>query len=87
MLESLTSIEDYIMALQLRTSTKFSLEIEKLSKKENLPYMESVILYCTKEGLELEQVGKLVNTSLKEKIQLEAQNLNYMPKTASLPLG
>ena len=75
------------MALQVRNSTKFSLEIEKLSKKEDLPYMETVILYCDKEGLEIENIGKLVNTSLKEKIEIEAQNLNYMPKTSSLPLG
>jgi len=73
------------MSLNVRNSQKFSLEIEKLSKEKDLKYMETIILYCEQEGLDIETVGTLVNQSLKEKIALEAQELNYMPKTSALP--
>lgn len=73
------------MSLTVRNSTKFSLEIERISKVHNMPYMDSILYYCDKEGLDIEDVGTLVNQSLKEKIALEAQQLNYMPKTAVLP--
>lgn len=75
------------MTLTVRNGNKFSLEIEKISKEENLPYMDSIILYCEQEGLDVETIGGLVNQSLKEKIALEAQHLNLFPKTATLPFA
>ena len=74
------------MALTVRSSTKFSLEIERISNDKNIPYMDSILYYCEKEGLDIDQIGSLVNQSLKEKIAFEAQQLNYIPKTPTLPL-
>lgn len=69
------------------SDTKFSLAIEKMKLEQNLPYMDTIIMYCDQENLDIESIGNLVNQSLKEKIQVEAMNHNLIPKTASLPFS
>lgn len=67
--------------------TTFSLTIETLVSKKNVPYMDAVIMYCEETGLELELAAKLVSGALKSKIQIEAEELNFLPKsnTTKLP--
>ena len=66
----------------------FSIAIESLAKEKEISYMDSIIEYCEKSGLEVELAAKLVSTSLKAKIKLEAEELHFLPKsnTAKLPL-
>lgn len=68
--------------------TTFSLTIETLVSKKNIPYMDAVLIYCEETGLEVELAAKLVSGALKSKIQIEAQDLNFLPKsnTSKLPL-
>lgn len=68
--------------------TTFSLAIESLAKKKNIPYMDAVIMYCTDTGLEVELAAKLISGALKAKIKIEAEELHFLPKsnTAKLPL-
>lgn len=67
--------------------TTFSLTIETLVAKKNVPYMDAVLMYCEETGLEVELAAKLVSGALKSKIQLEAEELNFLPKsnTTKLP--
>jgi hypothetical protein len=67
--------------------TTFSLTIETLVSKKNIPYMDAVLIYCEETGLEVELAAKLVSGALKSKIQIEAQDLNFLPKsnTTKLP--
>lgn len=67
--------------------TTFSLNIETLVSKKNIPYMDAVLIYCEETGLEVELAAKLVSGALKSKIQLEAEDLNFLPKsnTTKLP--
>lgn len=67
--------------------TTFSLNIETLVSKKNIPYMDAVLMYCEETGLEVELAAKLVSGALKSKIQLEAEDLNFLPKsnTTKLP--
>jgi len=67
--------------------TTFSLNIETLVSKKNVPYMDAVLMYCEETGLEVELAAKLVSGALKSKIQLEAEDLNFLPKsnTTKLP--
>jgi len=39
-----------------------------------------------KEEIELEAVGSLVSKGLKEKIEANARELNFLPKQAQLPI-
>lgn len=66
----------------------FSIAIETLAKEKNTSYMDSIIEYCEKTGLEVELAAKLVSTALKSKIKLEAEELHFLPKsnTAKLPV-
>lgn len=73
----------------IKSSTDFSLEIEKLVKERSMEYYEAVLLYCESNGLEIETAATLVrqNTTLKAKIQIEAENINMVKKTsARLPI-
>lgn len=66
----------------------FSLAIEKFVQEKQTSYMDAVILYCEKTGLELEIAAKLISNSLKSKLKLEAENLHFIPKskTHKLPI-
>ena len=48
--------------------------------------MEAIIHYCKQNMVEPESVTKWIDKCLKEKIQVEAEALNYLPKTSQLPL-
>jgi hypothetical protein len=67
-----------------KTANEFSLYIEQLVREKRLSYMDAVLDYCKENFLEPDDVAKLINKSLKEKIALDMQELNYLPKTAKL---
>ena len=70
------------------TSSEFARMIEGLVKKHNIDYMDAVLHYCEKNELDIESIAGLVkqNQTLKSKIQIEAEDLNFLPKSARLPL-
>jgi hypothetical protein len=61
----------------------FSLEIEGLVAKNQIPYMDAIMLHCDNTGLEIELAAKLISGPLKSKIQIEAENLNFLPKSTT----
>lgn len=67
--------------------TNFSIHIETLVERKGIPYMDAIILHCEETGLEVEVAAKLISSTLKSKIQTEAESLNFLPKsnTKSLP--
>ena len=69
------------------TTEKFLTDIDKLVSKHNLEYLDAVVYYCEKNNLELETAASIIrsNLKIKSKLQLEAENLNFLPKTAKLP--
>jgi cell division ATPase FtsA len=46
--------------------------------------MDAVLEYCKENYLEPEDVSKLINKSLKDKIEMNFRELNYLPKQAQL---
>lgn len=68
--------------------TTFSLAIETLAKKKEMPYMDAIIQYCSDTGLEVEMAAKLISGALKSKIKIEAEELHFLPKsnTTKLPI-
>ena len=79
-------IEDYIMVAQKVTTKRFAILIDELVRTKNLTHMEAIIYYCEKNMLEPASVTKWIDKCLKEKIQMDAEKLNYLPKTSQLPL-
>tara|TARA_B100000085_G_scaffold231720_1_gene218657 strand:+ start:310 stop:531 length:222 start_codon:yes stop_codon:yes gene_type:complete len=72
----------------LMNSKKFALTIEAIVKDKKIPYMDAVLKYCEDNDIDASSVGPLINKSLKEKIQAEAEKLNLIEKssTAVLPV-
>ena len=72
------------------TPMKFSLIIENIVLSEKLNYIDAILHYCEKESIEVESVSKLMTKPLKEKLKVDATNLNFMKNVgaskAKLPL-
>lgn len=68
--------------------TNFSIQIEELVWEKDISYMDAIILHCEQTGFELELAAKLVSGALKSKIKIEAEELNFLPRsnTAKLPI-
>jgi hypothetical protein len=72
--------------MALSTTKTFSLEIESIAKEKRVTHMEAVLWYCKKEGIEPDTVSSLISKSLKEKIEANARELNFLPRQAQLPI-
>ena len=67
-----------------KTSNEFSLYIEQVVNEKRITHMDAILEYCKENYLEPQDIAKLVNKSLKEKVALNMQELNYLPKKAQL---
>jgi hypothetical protein len=72
------------MSLIFKNSNDFSLHIEQIVATSKINYMDAVLEYCKENYLEPEDVAKLINKSLKDKIEMDFRELNYLPKQAQL---
>ena len=70
----------------VQTPKKFSLEIENIAKEKRISHMDAVLDYCQKNEIEPDTVGRLITKGLKEKIEANARELNYLEKQATLPI-
>ena len=70
----------------LMTPKKFSMRIEKLAKDSDTSYLDALLDYCEKNSVEPEQIKPLITKSLKEKLEVNARDLNFLPKVATLPI-
>ena len=63
-------------------------KIETLVEENDIDYIDAVIDYCEKHGLELEVVADVIQNlpNLRSKIEIEAENLHFLKKTARLPV-
>lgn len=67
---------------------EFVKEIDELVKSSKIDYIDAVIFYCEKNGIEIETAASLIKSSskIKAKIQNEAEEMNYLPRSAKLPI-
>ena len=65
---------------------KFTKMIESTVRTKGLTYMDAVIHLCDDNNMELEDVKKFISLNIKERIEAEAMNLNFLPKGNTLPL-
>jgi len=67
-----------------KSANEFSLYIETVVKEKRLSYMDAVLEYCKENYIEPDEVTKLISKSLKDKIEMDFRELNYLPKQAQL---
>ena len=70
----------------LNTPKSFTIVIENIAKEKKITHMEAVLWYCDQEGIEPDTVGYLISKGLKQKIEANARDLNFLPKQAQLPV-
>ena len=69
-----------------KTANEFSLHIEELVRDTSMSYMDAVLKYCEENYLEPSDVASLINKSLKDKIEMDFRELNYLPKQGTLDI-
>ena len=72
--------------MALSTTKTFSLEIESIAKEKKVTHMEAVLWYCNDQDIEPDSVKGLISKPLKEKIEANARDLNFLPRQAQLPV-
>lgn len=79
---------DSVAVNSIKSPSQFMQEIDKLVEEKKIEYIDAVILYCKENEVEIETAASLIKGSakMKAKIQIEAENLNYLPKSGKLPL-
>jgi hypothetical protein len=69
-----------------KNANEFSLHIEEKVRDTSMSYMEAVLNYCEENSLEPSDVSALINRSLKDKIEMNFRDLNYLPKQGTLDI-
>lgn len=72
--------------IDVLNTKKFSTMIEELVVEKNLQYMDAIVWWCEQNDMEIETAAKLVNSLIKDKIKREAEDLNFLEKSARLPI-
>ena len=70
----------------MTTTKTFSMEIENIAKEKRITHMEAILWHCNKQGIEPDTVSSLISKSLKEKVEANARELNFLPRQAQLPI-
>ena len=73
-------------SVEFMTKSKFSKLIEAHVRQDRLSHMEAILYLCEKHNIEPEDCKKYVSNVIKEKLEVEAMNLNYFPKQNELPI-
>lgn len=67
--------------------SKFAKAIDALVANTDYNYIEAIVEYCKKTGLEIEVAASLINANLKSKIELDAMSNNMLKvKGSRLPI-
>jgi hypothetical protein len=63
-------------------------DIETIRKNKKVDYMEAVIIWCETNNVEIETAAKMIkkDSAMKSKIQVEAEDLNFIKSGARLPV-
>ncbi len=62
------------------TKQRFSKMVEQTVRTHDLTYMDAIIYLAETHNIELEDMKRYISSVIKEKIESEAQNLNFLPK-------
>ena len=72
--------------IEVLNKEKFSQMVERLVIEKKIPYIDAIVWWCEEHEFEIEDIAKLLCPLIKEKIKVEAQDLNYLEKSARLPI-
>ena len=64
---------------QFLTKARFAKMVESTVIEKEIPYMEAILDVCDVKGIEPEDVSKFISPVIKNKLQAEAESLNFLP--------
>lgn len=68
------------------SANEFSFHIEMLAQQKNAGIVDTLTEYCTENFIEPEDIAKLINKSLRDKLEMDFIDQNYLPKQATLDI-
>lgn len=73
--------------IRMQSIQEFSAAIENLVRKKQMTYMEAICYHVEKVGLDMKNVPRLITSTIKERVRMEACELNLIRNNSSaLPL-
>ena len=69
---------------QFLTKSKFTKLIESTVAELKIPYMDAIIKVCEANEIEIDDVKKFISPVIKDKLEAEAMDLNFLPKKNSI---
>jgi hypothetical protein len=69
-------------------ANKFYKEINILVKRHNMKYIDAVVFFCEKNEIEIETAAAMItgNYRMKSSLQMEGEELHFLPRSAKLPI-
>ena len=62
------------------------MQIEQIVKTNKMSYMDAIVWYSEQRNIEPETAAVLLNKNIRNKLEVEARDLNFLPKVSKLPL-
>ena len=78
--------EEFLELTNAHTPKTFSLAVEKMARESDIGFLDAIIEYTNNNNIEMEIVPKLISKPLKEKLEVEAKRLNFLPGFTELPI-
>ena len=65
---------------QFLSKSKFTKLIDATVADLKIPYMDAIIKVCETNNIEIEDIRKFISPVIKDKLEAEAMDLNFLPK-------
>tara|TARA_Y100001973_G_C4912360_1_gene192484 strand:+ start:209 stop:442 length:234 start_codon:yes stop_codon:yes gene_type:complete len=69
---------------QFLTKSKFTKLVEATVAEKSISYMDAILHLCDKNEIEPLDIKKFISNIIKDKVEAEARNLNFLPKKNAL---
>lgn len=81
-------MDENLKIVKMLSGEQFYKELDHLVKTLNITYIDAAIHYCSKNDIEIEVAASLIksNHRIKSAVQGEGEDLNFLPRTARLPI-
>lgn len=81
-------VDNELFLERVLNAEQFVKNIETIVLKNNVSHVDAIVHYCDKNNIEVETVAALIKKipKIKSQLQSDYEELNYLPKSAKLPL-
>lgn len=74
------------VASKIMTQKRFSQEVESLVRGSELGYIDSIVIVCEQHSIDPAKCKRLLSSSIIDRLENEAMDLNIIPKRNKLPI-